>query len=81
MVVYFLVLRRLSSSYGDQNHLVNEAKIYVVTSQNQNTGQVTSKLETFYVSNNRKSLEFRYDLTSMSLGQRSAVLLTQQEST
>ena len=28
------------------------------------TGQVTSKLETFYMLNNRKSLEFRCDLTS-----------------
>ena len=29
------------------------------------TGQVTSKLETFYMLNNRKSLEFRYDPTSI----------------
>ena len=30
------------------------------------TGQVTSKLGTFYMLNNRKSLEFRYDPTSIS---------------
>ena len=34
-----------------------------------NTGQVTSKLETLFMLNNRKSLEFRYDPTSsLSVG-------------